>query len=79
MIAQTELASVLSRVANWPVEDRVTLARKIMESVQPQLSRRSRGRSADDVIQLLSLPQPAPSDIECQQILEEVRLRKYGK
>ena len=79
MIAQTEMASVLSRVESWPVEDRVALARKIMESVHPKSPRRSRGRSADEVIQSLNIPQPAPSDFECQQILEEELLRKYGK
>ncbi len=78
MIAQTEMANVLSRVENWPVEDRIALARRIMESVNQKLPRQSRGRSADEVIQLLNMPQPAPSDIECQQILEEELLGKYG-
>ena len=79
MIAQTEMASVLSRVESWPVEDRIALAQKIIESVHPKSPRRPRGRSADEVIQSFNMPQPAPSDFECQQILEEELLRKYGK
>lgn len=38
-----------------------------------------RGYTADEVIALLQMPQPAPDDAECQQILEEELLRKYGR
>ena len=38
-----------------------------------------RGFSADEAIALLKMPQPAPDDAQCQQILEEELLRKYGR
>lgn len=76
MVAQAEMAHVLSQVANWPLDDRVELARKILETVHPPSTRRSRGRSADEVIQLLKSPQPAPNDLECNQILEEELLKR---
>jgi len=34
---------------------------------------------AEEVIELLKMPQPAPDDAACDQIVEEERLRKYGK
>ena len=37
-----------------------------------------RGFSADEVIALLKMPQLAPDDAQCRQILEEELLRKYG-
>ncbi len=35
--------------------------------------------SADEVIALLKMPQPAPDDAQCRQILEEELTRKYGQ
>ena len=79
VIARTEFTEILSQVANWPVEDRVVLAQKILKTVGEAPQRRRRGRSADDVIRLLNIPKPTPNDDECQQILDEELFRKYGK
>ena len=78
MIARTDFTDILSLVANWPVEDRIVLARKILETVGETPHRRV-GRSADEVIQLLNITGPIPNDDECQQILEEELHGKYGK
>lgn len=78
VIAQKEMSSVLTQVANWPVQDRMVLARKILETVDSTTPRATRGYSAEEVITLLKMPQPAPSDAECRQILEEELLRKHG-
>lgn len=77
-IANEEMRDVLSRVANWPTRDRLLLARKILETAELTLPRTTRGYSAEEVIALLKMPQPAPNDAECQQILEEELLRKSG-
>ncbi len=95
----TELTDILSRVATWPTTLRITLARKILESVDraaaqaeshaPKLRegsvhederplRLTRGFSADQVIQLLHSDQPAPTDEECDRILEEELVKKYS-
>jgi hypothetical protein len=94
----TELTDILTRVTTWSTTMRITLARKILESVdqaavQTKLSpkttgdfahdderppRATRGFSADQVIQLLHSDQPAPSDGECDRILEEELMKKYG-
>ena len=79
VIARTEFSDILSQVANWPAEDRVVLARKILETVGEIPRRRSSGRSAEEIIRLLNIPEPPPNDAECQQILEEELLRKYSK
>ena len=77
VIARTDFTDILSLVANWPVEDRIVLARKILETVGETPHRD--GRSADEVIQLLNITGPIPNDDECQQILEEELHGKYGK
>jgi hypothetical protein len=78
VVAQAEMTSVLRQVASWPEQDRVVLARTILATVESATPDTPRGYSADEVIALLKLPQPAPSDIECRQILEEELLRKHG-
>lgn len=78
VIATAEMTSVLKQVADWPEQDRFVLARTILATVAPAVSRAMRGYSADEVIALLKMPQPAPSDAECRQILEDELLRKHG-
>jgi hypothetical protein len=78
VIAQAEMTNVLRQVANWPEQDRVALARTILATVEPAASRTTCGYSAEEVIALLKMPQPAPSDAECRQILEYELLRKHG-
>ena len=95
----TELTDILNVVTAWPTTMRITLARKILESVDaatapaessPQktlagsrddgerLPRATRGFSADQVIQLLHSDQAAPTDEECDRILEEELMKKYS-
>ena len=50
VIARTEFADILSQAANWPAEDRVVLAWKILETVGETPRRRSSGRSAEEII-----------------------------
>jgi hypothetical protein len=72
-----ELRSILSQVEKWPVRDRIVLARLILESLETQ-PRATPGYTAEEVIAQLQMPQPAPSDAECRQILEDELVRKHG-
>ena len=77
-IANEEMRGVLSQVSNWPASERIVLARKILETVETSAPNAMRGYSAEQVISLLAMPQPAPDDAECQRILAEELLRKHG-
>jgi hypothetical protein len=77
-IANEQMRVVLSQVSSWPVSDRIMLARKILETVEMAPPRATRGYSAEEVISLLAMPQPAPDDAECERILAEELLRKHG-
>jgi len=78
-INRDELQKVIARVAEWPAHDRITLARKILETVEDIATPAQKGLRGEEVIKLLQIPQPAPDDDECVQIIEEQRLRKYGR
>ena len=94
----SDLTDILTRMTTWSTTMRITLARKILESVdqaamQTKLSPKksedlvhdderppwiTRGFSADQVIQLLHSSQSASTDEECDRILEEELMNKYG-
>jgi len=74
-----ELADVVNRVKDWPLDMRISLARRILETVEmPAILEPPRTLSLDQVIGILKTEAPAPSDEECERIIEEERMRKYG-
>jgi hypothetical protein len=109
MIASTapDFSDVLSRVASWPPQLRIMLARQVLETLEgapdaehrttaggfpskqrvaelvrglrpPNISQPAKTLPVDQVIGVLKPEGPTPGDAECQQILEDERLRKYG-
>ncbi|HQX52022.1 MAG TPA: hypothetical protein PLR25_19040 [Planctomycetaceae bacterium] len=78
-INRDELQKVIASVAEWPAHDRITLARKILETVEDTATPATRGLRGEAVIKLLQIPQPAPDDDECDRMVAEERLRKYGR
>ena len=75
------LQKVIASVADWPAFDRITLARKILETVEETTTTTTAtgGLQGEEAIKLLQIPQPAPDDDECNRIALEERLRKYGR
>lgn len=77
-----QLADIVERVRAWPATARVTLARRILETVEtqpsPERSDRPRGPSAAEVAAMFQSDKPAPSDDDCRRILEEELTRKYA-
>jgi hypothetical protein len=60
------------------VDDRLELARSIIESLQDSPSQQTeRSRAIKQMKGLLKTDQPAPTDEQVQAMLEEHRLEKY--
>jgi hypothetical protein len=78
-VNREELQRVVASVSAWPERDRITLARKILETVEGPTKNAGRGYTSQQVIDLLKMPQPAPDDAHCQAIVEEELMRKYGQ
>jgi hypothetical protein len=74
------ISEELERVATWPPEQRLVLARRILETLEKPAaeSRSTRTGSIRDLLGLLRTEGEPPSDEECQRMLEEELLRKYG-
>lgn len=70
---------VFETVRQWPAEARRDLLRDVLKTLDDeQPPRPTRGFSADQVIQLLHSNFPAPTDEECDRILEEELMKKYS-
>ncbi len=76
-----QVADIIECVKTWPATMRVTLARRILETIDapsvPEPVRRQRGPTAAEVAAMFKIDKPAPSDEECQRILEEELSEKY--
>jgi hypothetical protein len=79
-----ELTDVLNRVKTWPTTLRITLARKILESVDKVEAPaappppKTRGLSAGEVQGLLKTDRP-PADDESVKLLETIETHPVGQ
>lgn len=86
-----ELSDVLNRVKDWPPAQRITLARRILETIEthhvspppsseaPTSPPNPRGLSAAELQALLKTDRPAPDDETVKQWIDEHRMEKYGR
>jgi hypothetical protein len=75
----SEMVDVLNRVKDWPPDMRMALARRLLDTAErPAILEPPRTLSLDQVIGILKTDAPAPTDDECDRIIEEERMRKYG-
>jgi hypothetical protein len=80
----TELTDILNRVTTWPTTLRITLARKILESVDKaeglaeSPAPKMRGLSAAEVRGLIKTDRPTPDDETVERWIDEHRMEKYG-
>jgi len=80
VVEKDPVNEVLDRVNTWSPAQRVTLARRILESLEARpISELPRTRSLRNLVGLLKTDAPPPSDEECRQNLEEELTKKYGK
>ena len=78
-VAPAEYHDVFQTIRQWPPEARRDLLRDVLKTLHDERSPRpTRGFSADQVIRLLRSGQPAPTDEECDRILEEELMKKYA-
>ena len=80
-ISPQEFSEVLERLEQWPPTDRWTLTRRLLDGlgIQPApLPRPPMTMRSHEVRGILATSTPPPTDEQCQQWLEEERLRKYG-
>ncbi len=72
---QNEVQDIWGKVKAWPQPMRVSLASKILQSIEAEQTRPK--KTLADLIGLWS-DMPSPTDEDVERILDEERMRKYG-
>ena len=73
-----EVQEILNRVRAWPRTQRMTLAHRILADAAPDPSD-TRGKAVQEVVGMLKVTGPAPSDRECEEALEDELLRRFSR
>ena len=78
-IESRDISDVLERIRAWTPGMRIVLARKVLETLESaSISEPPRNMALSDVVGLLQTATPPPDDAECDRIVEQERVRKYG-
>jgi hypothetical protein len=76
-VAQVDdVQQIWQRIRSWPQPMRLSLAAKILQSLEAEQTRPK--KSLADLVGILETDNPPPTDEEVEQIVEEERMRKYG-
>ena len=71
--------TVLNTVRQWPLDRRFALVQDVLSTLAPKvLPPQPRPKTLEKALGLLATSQPAPSDAEIKQWLDEHRMEKYG-
>ncbi len=83
-----ELTEILDRARKLSAASRITLARRVLETLEVSQPSRpesgvasqssTRGWPVEKALGLLKTDQDPPNDEECRRIVEEERWQKYG-
>lgn len=70
---------VLNIVRQWPILQQMALVQDVMKTLKVRLEPARRpGNTLSRALGLLATDQPAPTDEEIKQWLDEHRMEKYG-
>ena len=71
--------AVIEIIRGWSPASRFSLVQDVLKTLAPAVeSSRSKRNTLEKALGLLATNQPAPSDAEIQQCLDEHRMEKYG-
>ena len=76
VVHQDDIQQVWDRIKVWPQPMRLSLASKILQSLEAEQTRPK--KSLADLVGILETDKPPPTDEEVERILEEERMRKFG-
>ena len=78
VLDSSDIDGVLDQLKGWSSSDRLRLARRILETLEPRVPE-APARSLKGLLGLLKTSDRPPGDEECQAILEEELVRKHLK
>ena len=71
---------VLQTVRQWTFDERLALVQDVLNTLRPQQEKISftREKTLDQALGLAATDEPAPTDAEVKQWLDEHRMERYG-
>ena len=76
-VEPTNYKAIIETVRSWPPASRFSLVQDVLKTLAPEVeSFRSKRNTLEKALGLLATNQPAPSDAEVQQWLDEHRMEK---
>ena len=75
----SEIQGILDQVRSWPRESRLSLAREVMATVEEADAPNPERKTLKDLIGILKVDGPPPTDEDCKRILDEERMARYGR
>jgi hypothetical protein len=76
----SDLENIIRQVSSWPAGARLTLARRLLEGLEPSPGSGERhGYSAAEAAALVNSRQPAPDDETVRRWVEEHRSEKHER
>ncbi len=77
-----DLPEIVVSVTRWPIGDRIKLAQQILQTVDESTAARrnpvGQRITAEGIANMVGVTGTPPTDEECDSIIEEHRIRKYG-
>lgn len=70
--------SVLDIIQSWPQEQRFSLVQDVLKTLSSEVKTAKPKQTLQTALGLLNPSNPAPTDIEIKEWLEEHRLEKFG-
>ena len=76
VVQESDIQQVWDKVSSWPQPARLSLASRILQSLEAEQSRPR--KSLADLVGILATDQPPPTDEDVERVLDEERMKKYG-
>ena len=74
-----EIQGILDQVRSWPRESRLSLVREVMATLESPAAPIRERRTLKDLYGILKVDGPIPTDEDCERMLEEERMARYGR
>lgn len=77
------IGELVDEVRSWSLDDRMTLVRRVLDSIDTESENVDVGTApmtlpVEKVFGILAKGTPPPTDEECDRLLQEERMKKFG-
>lgn len=79
MVASNEYQQIVQTISKWPIEDRASLIRALIEGMKAPANPSPTKLTMSDLIGIARGDGTPPTDVEVKQWIDDHRMEKYGR